>query len=168
MITAICGLALDRAPDAVATVGELAVSPNSRNTIPGRVDFTVDLRHPETAMLDEMDAALRALCAETADAFGLELAIVQVADTPPVAFDAACVDAVRTTAGALGYGHRDIVSGAGHDAFHLAKVAPTGMIFIPCADGLSHNEAESATVGDLEAGCNVLLHAVLDRAGVAS
>jgi len=168
MITAIRGLALDRAPDAVATVGELAVSPNSRNTIPGRVDFTVDLRHPETAMLDEMDAALRALCAETADAFGLELAIVQVADTPPVAFDAACVDAVRTTAGALGYGHRDIVSGAGHDAFHLAKVAPTGMIFIPCADGLSHNEAESATVGDLEAGCNVLLHAVLDRAGVAS
>jgi N-carbamoyl-L-amino-acid hydrolase len=168
MITATRRLALDRAPDAVATVGEMAVTPNSRNTIPGRVDFTVDLRHPEAAMLDEMDAAFRALCAATADAFGLELAIDQVADTPPVAFDDACVDAVRTTAGALGYGHRDIVSGAGHDAFHLAKVAPTGMIFIPCADGLSHNEAESATADDLEAGCNVLLHAVLDRAGVAS
>jgi N-carbamoyl-L-amino-acid hydrolase len=168
MITATRRLALDRAPDAVATVGEMAVTPNSRNTIPGRVDFTVDLRHPEAAMLDEMDAAFRALCGATADAFGLELTIDQVADTPPVAFDDACVDAVRTTAGALGYGHRDIVSGAGHDAFHLAKVAPTGMIFIPCADGLSHNEAESATADDLEAGCNVLLHAVLDRAGVAS
>jgi N-carbamoyl-L-amino-acid hydrolase len=168
MITATRRLALDRAPDAVATVGEMAVTPNSRNTIPGRVDFTVDLRHPEAAMLDEMDAAFRALCGATADAFGLELTIDQVADTPPVAFDDACVDAVRTTAGALGYGHRDIVSGAGHDAFHLAKVAPTGMIFIPCADGLSHNEAESATANDLEAGCNVLLHAVLDRAGVAS
>jgi len=168
MITAIRSLALDRAPDAVATVGEMTVSPNSRNTIAGRIDFTVDIRHPETAMLDEMDGAVRALCAATADDFGLELEIVQVADTPPVVFDDDCVGAVRATAGALGYGHRDIVSGAGHDAFHLAKVAPTGMIFIPCADGLSHNEAEAATAADLEAGCNVLLHAILDRAGVAS
>ena len=168
MVTAIRGLALDRAPDAVATVGEMAVSPNSRNTIAGRVDFTVDLRHPVTATLDEMAAAFRAGCQEIADVDGLELAIVQVADTPPIDFDGDCIDAVRSTAAALGYGHRDMVSGAGHDAFHLAKVAPTGMIFIPCADGLSHNEAESATAADLEAGCNVLLHAILDRAGVVS
>jgi len=83
----------------------------------------------------------------------------------PIVFDADCVAAVRQGAGGLGYGHRDIVSGAGHDACNISKVAPTGMIFVPCKDGISHNEIESAEPGDLEAGCNVLLHAMLERAG---
>ncbi|MCH7795113.1 MAG: M20/M25/M40 family metallo-hydrolase, partial [Proteobacteria bacterium] len=83
----------------------------------------------------------------------------------PITFDADCVAAVRQGADALGYGHLDIVSGAGHDACYVAKVAPTGMIFVPCKDGISHNELESAEPDDLAAGCNVLLHAVLEHAG---
>ncbi len=151
-------------PDARATVGFVQVSPNSRNTIPGRVFFTVDFRHPEDAVLTEMDRELRAACAKAAAASRVEAAVEEFWHFPPTPFDPAQVDAVRGAAAALGYSHQDIISGAGHDAVYMARVAPTAMIFVPCKDGISHNEIEAAAPADLAAGCNVLLNAVLDRA----
>jgi N-carbamoyl-L-amino-acid hydrolase len=164
MIDAVNRIGHTYQPGACATVGMVQVSPNSRNVIPGRVFFTVDFRHPDDAKLAEMDRDLRAACAEIAAKADLTAEVEQIWYFPPTPFDAGCVGAVRDAARRFGYASRDIVSGAGHDAVYMAKVAPTGMIFVPCADGLSHNEAESATPADLAAGCNVLLHAVLDRA----
>jgi N-carbamoyl-L-amino-acid hydrolase len=165
MIRAIDALAHSFSPDAVATVGQLDVSPNSRNTIPGHVHFTVDIRHPQAGIIEKMDQRMRRTCSEIAARYGLEHGIEQVAHTPPVVFDEGCIQAVLEASQSLGYPHQPIRSGAGHDACHISGVAPTGMIFVPCAGGLSHNEAESAAPGDLEAGCNVLLHAMLSKAG---
>ncbi len=148
----------------VSTVGMIQSSPNSRNTIPGRVFLTVDLRHPEDTALSAMDKALRVALAEIAGEIGLDAEIAQILYIPPIHFDAACVGAIADAATKLGLAHQPIVSGAGHDACNISKVAPTGMIFVPCAAGLSHNEAESATAADLAAGADVLLHAVLDLA----
>lgn len=164
MIAAARETALSRAPNAVATVGVIQSSPNSRNTIPGRVFFTVDLRNPADEGLSAMAEEFRSACAAIAEEEGLECAVEEIWHFAPIAFDAACVGAVRQGAEGYGYGHRDIVSGAGHDACYVNAVAPTGMIFVPCEDGISHNEIESATPEDLEAGCNVLLHAMLERA----
>jgi beta-ureidopropionase / N-carbamoyl-L-amino-acid hydrolase len=153
------------APYACATVGMLQVHPNSRNVIPGRVFFTVDLRHPEDAVLAQMDAELRAGIAAAADEAKVEISkLEQIFYYAPVAFDADCVSSVRAAAQRFGYSHRDIVSGAGHDACYLAKVAPTSMVFVPCIGGISHNEIEDATPEWIEAGANVLLHAMLERA----
>jgi N-carbamoyl-L-amino-acid hydrolase len=154
------------APLACATVGFVQVSPNSRNTIPGRVFFTVDLRHPDDATLTRMNDELKAACERIAAGAKLEIAVKDFWYSPPTSFDSACVDAVRQAAGRLGHTHRDIVSGAGHDAVYMARVAPAGMIFVPCRDGISHNEVEDAAPADLAAGCDVLLHAMLERAGV--
>lgn len=165
MVSAIDALALEFTPDAVATVGQLEVSPNSRNTIPGEVFFTVDIRHPASEVMSEMDARFHRSFEEISQRRGIELSVEEIAHTPPVVFNADCVDAVRRASEELGYASRDILSGAGHDACHIAKVAPTGMIFVPCAGGLSHNEEESAQAEDLAAGCNVLMHAMLARAG---
>jgi N-carbamoyl-L-amino-acid hydrolase len=153
-------------PAAVTTVGMVRVAPNSRNVIPGEVFFTVDARHPDAAALEIMDAAIRDVCAAIAAQADLELSISDVTDTAPVVFDTQCVDAVRRAAEQAGYAHRDIVSGAGHDACFISAVAPTAMIFVPCKDGVSHNETESATPEDLTAGCNVLLRVVMDAAEV--
>jgi beta-ureidopropionase / N-carbamoyl-L-amino-acid hydrolase len=153
------------APYACATVGMLQVHPNSRNVIPGRVFFTVDLRHPEDAVLAQMDADLRAGIAAAADEAKVEVSkLEQIFYYAPVAFDADCVAAVRAAAQRLGYSHRDIVSGAGHDACYLAQVAPTSMVFVPCIGGISHNEIEDATPEWIEAGANVLLQAMVERA----
>jgi N-carbamoyl-L-amino-acid hydrolase len=157
-------IGLDNAPLACATVGMMQVHPNSRNVIPGRVFFTVDFRHPDDAVLAKMDAALRDGVARIAGEIGLETALEQIFYYKPVAFDPACVAAVRDAADRFGYSHRDIVSGAGHDACYLAQVAPTSMVFVPCVDGISHNEIEDATPAWIEAGANVLLHAMLSRA----
>jgi len=151
-------------PDAVTTVGMVRVVPNSRNVIPSEVLFTVDARHPDAGTLAAIDATIREVCTEIASRTGLAVRIDDVADTAPVVFDKDCVDAVRRAAGQAGYSHRDIVSGAGHDACFINRVAPTAMIFVPCKDGISHNETESATAEDLAAGCNVLLQVVLDAA----
>ena len=154
------------APYACATVGMLQVYPNSRNVIPGRVFFTVDLRHPEDAVLAQMDADLRAGIAAAADEAKVEVSkLEQIFYYAPVAFDADCVASVRAGAQKFGYSHRNIVSGAGHDACYLAQVAPTAMVFVPCIGGISHNEIEDATPEWIEAGANVLLHAMLGRAG---
>ncbi len=152
-------------PDACATVGSLRVHPDSRNVIPGRVALTVDLRHADAARLDAMVAELHGALDRIGRELHLEAAVAPAADFPPVRFDPGCVAAVREAAAALGLTHRDIVSGAGHDAIFLARVAPTAMIFVPCEGGISHNEIESATPADLATGCDVLLRAVLLRAG---
>ncbi|KWO73900.1 Zn-dependent hydrolase [Burkholderia ubonensis] len=157
-------IGFDHAPFACATVGMMQVFPNSRNVIPGRVFFTVDFRHPDDAVLAQMDAALRDGVARIAGGIGLDTQLEQIFYYKPVAFDADCVKAVRAAADRFGYSHRDIVSGAGHDACYLAQVAPTSMVFVPCVDGISHNEIEDATPEWIEAGANVLLHAMLARA----
>lgn len=154
-------------PHAVATVGRMQVYPNSRNTIPGRVELTVDLRHPDVGVLDAMDQRLRNEIKQIAVDTKLAVAIKRVQDTPPVKFDRGCIDAVRAAAAALGYAYLEMWSGAGHDSCFVSRVAPTSMIFVPCAGGLSHNEAESAEPEDLAAGADVLLHAMLNRAAQA-
>jgi len=152
-------------PGACATVGMMQVRPNSRNVIPGEVFLTVDFRHPEDSQLAAMDAALRGVVAAIAAARKLDLSMEQILEFPAVEFDPECVAAVRRAADRSGLPHRDIVSGAGHDAVYVAGIAPAGMVFVPCKDGISHNEIEDATPEDLAAGCQVLLHAVLEKAG---
>ena len=166
VITAVDQIALDHGPDGRGTVGsQFHVGPGSRNIIPGRVDFTVDMRHPSAESLASMDAALRTQCEAITREIGLAMDFEQISYTAPVIFNETCVDAVENACKSLDYPYRRITSGAGHDACYIADVAPTAMIFVPCADGISHNEAESATQADLEAGGNVLLHAMLSLAG---
>jgi N-carbamoyl-L-amino-acid hydrolase len=153
------------APHACATVGHMQVRPNSRNVIPGQVFLTVDFRHPDEDTLTAMMNELKAFSAGVAERGGLSVDVVDFWHFSPTPFDKACVDAVREGAETAGYSHRDIISGAGHDAIYVAGLAPTGMVFIPCEDGISHNEVENATPEDCAAGCQVLLHAVLERAG---
>ncbi len=160
-------IGLDNQPFACATVGLLNVTPNSRNTIPGQVFFTVDFRHPKDEILSKMDSELRSFAEKIANEGGFEMKFEQIWYSPPVEFDADCINAVRTGAELAGFSHMDIISGAGHDACYINRVAPTGMIFVPCENGISHNEEEEATPEDLAAGCDVLLHAVVERATVA-
>jgi N-carbamoyl-L-amino-acid hydrolase len=164
LVTAVNGIALAHAPHAVSTVGMMQVSPNSRNTIPGSVFLTVDLRHPEDATLSQMEAELRAACADICAPAKIEADVDMIWYSPPIVFDKDCVGAVKKAAGEAGYANMEIISGAGHDACYVSRVAPTAMIFVPCEDGISHNEVESATPEDLAAGCNVLLYAMLERA----
>jgi len=164
LVEAINSIALAHPPHGVTTAGCLRSSPESRNTVPGKVAFTVDLRHPDDDALADMAEALRSRGQEICATAGCELELEQISYRSPVVFDADCVAAVRAAAEAGGYGHRDMISGAGHDACHINDVAPTAMIFVPCADGISHNEIETATPEDLTAGCNVLLRAMMARA----
>ncbi len=161
-------IALEFAPDGRGTVGFMQVSPNSRNVVPGEVKFSVDFRHATDDGLTGMDRALRAASERVARETRVAVAVTEAVYFPPCAFDAACVRAVRTAAGELGLSNLDIVSGAGHDAVYVARVAPAAMIFVPCKDGVSHNEIEDATPSDLAAGCDVLVRAMLARAGVAT
>ncbi|MFT5218692.1 MAG: N-carbamoyl-L-amino-acid hydrolase [Planctomycetota bacterium] len=161
IISAIQVIALEFAPHGVGTVGEMSVMPNSRNTIPGEVSFSVDIRNPDDGVLAEMDAKLRAVIAISASKQSVSFDIDQIWHCPPVKFDPECIEAVETATSDLGYASQRMVSGAGHDACQVCQVAPTAMIFVPCAGGLSHNEQESATPEDLEAGCNVLLQAMV-------
>ena len=154
-------------PSACATCGMIQAYPNSRNVIPGRVFLTVDFRHPEAERLLSMDRQLRAGVEEIAAKAGLKVAMRMVADYAPQPFDPACIDAVRKAAKRLGHSTRDITSGAGHDAVYMARICPTAMIFTPCVDGISHNEAEDMKPEWATAGCNVLAHAVLEKAEVA-
>ena len=165
VIDAVNRIGLEHAPLACATVGLVQVFPNSRNTIPGKVFFTIDLRHPDADTLSTMDKKVRAAIAKVAEEIRLETDLEEIWYSPPVPFDKECVAAVRKAAEALGYSHRDIVSGAGHDACYISRVAPTSMVFIPCENGISHNEVENTTPELVEAGCNVLLQAMLERAG---
>ena len=161
-------IAMSHQPNAVGAVGQVKVFPNSRNVIPGKVIFTVDIRSPEQAKLDlmrgEVERAANAVAAE----LGLGIAIEAVGHFDPVTFDPALVKTVRGAAERLGYSYMDIVSGAGHDACWINRVAPTVMIMCPCVGGLSHNEAEEISQDWAAAGTDVLFHAVLETAGVVS
>jgi N-carbamoyl-L-amino-acid hydrolase len=167
MVEAVNVLALRNAPDGRATVGFMQVMPNSRNVIPGLVKMSVDMRHPDDEALAIMDRELRAAAAGIARELSLECDVRQVVEFAASHFDSDCVNSVQHAAEMLGYTSRRIVSGAAHDAVYLSRVAPTSMIFVPCKDGISHNEIEDARPEHLEAGANVLLHAVLARAGVS-
>ena len=157
--------ALGEGPHGRTTVKiERCAPEGSRNTIAGEVALTVDIRHPDREAFDRLDAALREAATAVAARRKIGIDVDQIWVSPPVAFDAGCVDAVRRAAALLGYDHMDMVSGAGHDSVYVSRVAPTAMIFVPCEGGISHNEIENAAKDDLEAGCNVLLHAMLDRA----
>jgi N-carbamoyl-L-amino-acid hydrolase len=160
------GIAMSHQPEAVGAIGHIDVYPNSRNVIPGRVVFTVDFRTPHQAVLDDMKARLEAEAPKLAEALGLGIEIEPTGHFDPVTFDPDCVAAVRRAAERLGYSHRDMVSGAGHDACWINRVAPTAMVFGPCVDGLSHNEAEEITPDWAAKGANVLFHAVVETAEI--
>jgi beta-ureidopropionase / N-carbamoyl-L-amino-acid hydrolase len=157
--------ALRHAPHGRGTVGMVQVHPNSRNVIPGRVTFSIDLRNASDELVDRMAAEVRAFAEGVARDSGLGVQMELVSSYPAQAFDPQCQEAIGRAAAKLGYSSMPAVSGAGHDAVYMARLAPTGMIFIPCKDGISHNEIEDARPEHIEAGCNVLLHAMLERAG---
>jgi N-carbamoyl-L-amino-acid hydrolase len=161
----IYGLAHANAPWGRATFGDIKAEPGSRNTVPGALTVSVDLRHPDQEVLEAMDRDFRAIVERDCADLGLGGGVEVVWDSPAVRFDPGCVAAVGRGAELAGYPAMKMVSGAGHDSVYLAQVAPVGMVFVPCEGGLSHNEAENATPEDVEAGCNVLLHAVLAQAG---
>jgi N-carbamoyl-L-amino-acid hydrolase len=167
MVTEINALAYRYQPNGRATVGFMQVKPNSRNVVPGEVRFSVDLRHAEDAQLEKMEREMQAQCVELAQAGSVSVKIERVANYPACRFNEACVSSVRSAAEKLGLSHMDIVSGAGHDAIYMARIAPTSMIFVPCEGGISHNEIENARPEHLAAGCDVLLNVMLERAGVA-
>jgi N-carbamoyl-L-amino-acid hydrolase len=153
-------------PHGRGTVGMVQVHPNSRNVIPGQVKFSIDLRNATDADCEAMDADIRAVADRISRETGLPIAISLVSSYPAQPFHGNCVDAVARAAKTLGYSHMPVVSGAGHDAVYMARLAPAGMVFIPCKDGISHNEIEDAAPADITAGCNVLMHAMLERAKV--
>ncbi len=157
--------ALRHAPHGRGTVGMVQVHPNSRNVIPGRVKFSIDMRNATDTLVDSMADEVKACAAQVAQDSGLDIQIDLVSSYSAQAFHPDCMDAVARAAQKLGYSHMPAVSGAGHDAVYMARLAPSGMIFIPCKDGISHNEIESAAPEHITAGANVLLHAMLERAG---
>ncbi|TAG49687.1 MAG: Zn-dependent hydrolase [Betaproteobacteria bacterium] len=168
LVTATRSIALDYQPHGRGTVGSMDVFPNSRNVIPGGVRFTVDFRHADDATLLAMDAALRARAAAVASDFNCNIDIQQVVYFAPTHFDAGLVQSIRDASQALGFEAMDIVSGAGHDAVYAARTCPAAMIFIPCKDGISHNEIEDAREEDLGLGADVLFGAMIARAGAGA
>ncbi|MNH21790.1 Allantoate amidohydrolase [compost metagenome] len=165
MIQAVEQLAADFAPEGLTTVGELSIAKSSRNTIPGLLQFTVDLRHHRDEAIEAMERELTLKLQAIASQRGLQVRIERHWVSPATPFDADCVAAVQQAVDGLGYAQQSIVSGAGHDAILLARYCPTAMVFIPCVGGLSHNEAEDVLPEDARQGVDVLLNAALARAG---
>ena len=159
-------IALSHAPHAVGAAGHIDVYPNSRNVIPGKTVFTIDFRSPDLSVIEDMEARLKKGAMEICRDMGLDIEFEKVGGFDPVAFDEGCVTAVRNAAERLGYSHQDIISGAGHDACWINRVAPTAMVMCPCVDGLSHNEAEEISPDWAAAGANVLFHAVVETAEI--
>jgi beta-ureidopropionase / N-carbamoyl-L-amino-acid hydrolase len=162
LIDRIDAIAREHAPDAVGAVGLIENKPNSRNVIPGEVFFSVDFRHPDENVLDAMEAKLREALAEILTPMQLAYREERIWQSPPVKFAPELIDCVRIAAAKAGLTSRDMISGAGHDAAYIARVAPTTMIFVPCRGGISHNEAESTSFDECAAGAQVLLNAVLE------
>jgi beta-ureidopropionase / N-carbamoyl-L-amino-acid hydrolase len=162
LVEEINAIAERHAPSALGAVGLMEVKPNSRNVVPGEVFFCVDLRHPDAAVLEKLEEeyvnSLHSIC----DPLGLQVNSNRIWDQFPVRFDADCIASVRHGVEVSGYSAREIVSGAGHDAAYVSRVAPTAMIFVPCRGGISHNEAEFSSKAQCAAGAQVLLQAVLD------
>ncbi len=150
------------APGSVATVGRIDNRPNSPNVVPGEVFFMVDMRHPDDAVLDRMEAALETAVHEICEPLGLGVAFQKIWHQPAVRFNPDCIAAVRRGAESAGFSTRDMISGAGHDAAYVSRVAPAAMVFVPCRGGISHNEAEFSSKEQCAAGAQVLLQAVLD------
>ena len=165
VLPALYAAAAERGPEARFTVGIIETSPGSPNTVPGRLRFTTDVRHPDRGQYISLRAEVERLVHSALQHHALRGDIRCVWEAPGVTFDTRCVDAVRQATAELGYAALEMVSGAGHDSCNTAAVVPTAMIFVPCAGGLSHNEAESALPSDLEAGANVLLRALTSLAG---
>ena len=159
-------IALSHAPHAVGAAGHIDVYPNSRNVIPGKVVFTVDLRSPELAVIDDMEQRLMSGAKKICDDMGLEVSFEKVGGFDPVTFDEKCVSSIRNAAERMGYSHMNIISGAGHDSCWINGVAPSAMVMCPCVDGLSHNEAEDISKEWAVAGADVLMHAVIETAEI--
>ncbi len=156
-----------KTPQGRGTVGSVQVYPNSRNVVPGEVNFSIDLRNINDELVTEMDSALREFIADISQQTGMAIELTEVSNYPAAPFDKGCQAAIAAAAEHLGYPSRAIVSGAGHDAVYMSYLVPAGMIFIPCKDGISHNEAEYASPEHVTAGANVLLQVMLQYAGVA-
>jgi beta-ureidopropionase / N-carbamoyl-L-amino-acid hydrolase len=169
LIQEVISIAHEFAPHGRGTVGVVDIHPASRNVIPGMVKFTVDIRHLDVESLNQMDARFRSACAAlrngSTTGIPLEVVVEDIQYCPPTPFDTEMIERVRQEALIRDYASQDIVTGAGHDAVYIASVAPTAMIFVPCRDGISHNEIEDAAPADLEAGANVLLGALIEQAG---
>lgn len=165
VVEAVNQIGLAQGAEGRATVGMANIFPNSRNVVPGRVFFSVEFRHPDEAVLAVQDQQLHAAVARIAEGIGLQASVKQIFQYAPIAFDKDCVDVVQVAVEALGYSHRRMISGAGHDACYLNQIAPTAMIFVPCVDGLSHNEAEEIHPHWSTAGADVLLQAILASSG---
>jgi len=168
LLPALYAAAAQRGRDARLTFGFIETLPGSPNTVPGRLRFTVDIRHPDALEYASLRQDLNRLVRTALERHALAGDVRCVWEAPGVSFDPACVAAVRSAAAALGYDSMEMVSGAGHDSCNVSAVVPTAMVFVPCAGGLSHNEAESALPGDLAAGANVLLNAMLALATSAA
>lgn len=167
MVVQLREAAMELHPDIRFTVGQFDVRPNSGSTIPGHVSFNIDLRHPREDVLNEFQSIIQGVTHEIAEAHKLSVKIKPTINAPAVDFDDTMVALVRQAANDLGFTHMDMISGAGHDAMNLSQLVPTSMIFVPCKDGISHNEAEYASADDLAAGASVLLNAMLRRAEIA-
>jgi beta-ureidopropionase / N-carbamoyl-L-amino-acid hydrolase len=164
VIDRLYGLAKENAPWSRVTFGDISANPGSRNTVPESVTITMDLRHPNQGVLDDIDQQMRTIVAEECAKKGLEYVIHDEWKSPAVVFNEACVEAVTQATELLGYSAKNMVSGAGHDSVYVSRVAPTSMIFVPCDNGISHNEAENISSSQAVEGCNVLLHAMLQSA----
>ena len=157
--------ALRHGPHGRGTVGMVQVHPNSRNVIPGRVKFSMDMRNATDALVEQQVTDVRSLAGRLSQETGMAIHFELVSSYAAIGFHGDCIDSVARASQQLGYSSMPVVSGAGHDAIYMARLAPSGMIFIPCKDGISHNELEDALPEHITAGCNVLLHAMLERAG---
>ena len=168
LLPSIYQLAEDFGFDARITVGEFRIYPGSRNTVPSRVEFAIDIRHPDISEFDRLDQELTDTVNRFNDHSQLSVQINRIWRSPPVAFDPSCIEAVRNGAKICKFDYQEMFSGAGHDSVYISKVAPTSMIFIPCDGGVSHNEAENTSKEFAEAGANVLLHSVLAKARISN
>jgi len=168
IVLAMESIAKKHGPNAVGTIGEAVIAKPSRNVIPGEIVFTIDCRSADAAIMDALDAELRAVIKEISARRKVEVTLDLVWRKAPTHFDAKLINAVEDAATKLGFSHRRITSGAGNDACNLNTKIPAAMVFVPCKDGISHNEVEDATQADCTAGANVLMHTVLALAGVAS
>ena len=148
----------------LVTVGRLDVRPNSRAVVPGEVTLIVDIRDPDATRIDALDAAVRAAIDTIAAAARVEAEVEIALEIPAVTFDASCGDAIRRACSSLGLGSTSVISGAAHDAMSIARIAPSQLVFIPCRDGVSHHPSEYASPDQVGAGCDAVLHAVLERA----
>ena len=161
-------IVMAHAPNAVGTIGHADIYPNSPNIIPGKAVFTIDIRSHELQILNAMVEQLMIEAPKLCEALNLEFSSEIVGQFDPPKFDETLVQSIRDASERLGYSHMDIISGAGHDACWINKVAPTAMIMCPCVDGLSHNEAEEISKEWSTAGSEVLFHAVLDSAEIVA